>query len=90
MNTGIQDALDLAHALTDALRPKGSDSLIDGYEARRRPAALRVVAATDRATKVATARALPARLARNSLLTCVGHVGPVRQKIAMQLANIQG
>lgn len=90
MNTGIQDGVDLAHALTDALRPKGSDLLIDGYEARRLPVALRVVAATDRATKVATARALPARLARNAMLTYAGHVGPIRRKIAMQLTNIQG
>lgn len=89
MNTGIQDAVDLARALTEVLRPRGSDRLLDGYEARRRPVALRVVSATDRATKMATARTLPARLARNSLITCAGHVGPIRRRIAMRLANIQ-
>ncbi|WP_114853421.1 FAD-dependent monooxygenase [Brachybacterium sp. YJGR34] len=49
MNTGLQDAHHLAHLLADVAAGHREDSALDRYEAERRPVALTLLAATDRA-----------------------------------------
>ena len=49
MNTGLQDAHDLALKLVDVLRGRASEASLDRYEAERRPVAQRLVATADRA-----------------------------------------
>ncbi|MEV8534395.1 FAD-dependent monooxygenase [Streptomyces sp. NPDC051211] len=83
MNTGIQDGYALGRALAEG-RP---DSL-DAYEARRRPVALRVVALTDRMTRIATARAPLARGVRNTLLRLLGRIPALRTRLATELAEL--
>ncbi|MFC9133371.1 FAD-dependent oxidoreductase [Streptomyces sp. NPDC057099] len=79
MNTGIQDgyALDRAFATGQ----------LDGYEAQRRPVAQRVVAFTDRTTRVATTRNEIARAARNIALPLLGHTD-MPKKLATELAEL--
>ncbi|MDH6108417.1 2-polyprenyl-6-methoxyphenol hydroxylase-like FAD-dependent oxidoreductase [Kitasatospora sp. MAP12-15] len=79
MNTGIQDAYALGRAFaTDTL---------DGYEAQRRPVAVRVVAFTDRLTRIATATG-PRRRLRNLVLPLLGHIPAFRMRLARELAEL--
>ncbi|MEV5753342.1 FAD-dependent oxidoreductase [Actinoallomurus sp. NPDC052308] len=80
MNTGIQDAVDLARRLADGTE--------DGYEDARRPVAAGVVAMTDRMTRAATAGGPAARAVRNTLLTVAGHNAAVRRGLAMRLSEL--
>ncbi|MFD3327132.1 FAD-dependent oxidoreductase [Streptomyces sp. NPDC058701] len=83
MNTGIQDG----HALGRALTAGPLDGP-DGYEARRRPVALRVVALTDRMTRVATTRNPLLRGARNTALPLLARVPALRERLATELAEL--
>ncbi|MFJ9789581.1 FAD-dependent oxidoreductase [Streptomyces globosus] len=80
MNTGIQDG----HALGRALAAGD----LDAYEARRRPVAQRVVALTDRMTRVATARGRTLRVLRNTLLPVLARIPAVRNRLARELAEL--
>ena len=64
MNTGIQDGYALGRAF--------ATGQLDGYEAQRRPVAQRVVAFTDRMTRIATTRSPAVRGARNIVLPLLG------------------
>jgi 2-polyprenyl-6-methoxyphenol hydroxylase-like FAD-dependent oxidoreductase len=80
MNTGIQDGYALGRAFaTDQL---------DGYEAQRRPVAQRVVAFTDRMTRIATTRNGVVRRGRNIALPLLGRIPPFRRKLATELAGL--
>ncbi|WP_433295037.1 FAD-dependent monooxygenase [Actinoplanes sp. CA-030573] len=81
MNTGIQDAIDLAATLA-----AGTD--LDGYERRRRPVAAGVVALTDRMTRIATVRHRTAIAARNTVLPLAGRIPAVRRALAMNLSEL--
>ncbi|MEU4240388.1 FAD-dependent monooxygenase [Actinoplanes sp. NPDC026619] len=81
MNTGIQDAIELAAVLAD-----GSD--LDRYERTRRPVAAGVVAFTDRMTRMATLRQGPLIAARNTVLPLAGRVPAVRRRLAMRLSGL--
>lgn len=89
MNTGIQDAIALGHALVRVVSGKASESLLDEYERRRRPVAERVVAFTDRMTRVATLRNPGRRVIRNGLLSVVGRSMNVRRRIAVELSGLR-
>ncbi len=52
MNTGLQDAYNLAWKLALVLQNRADDVLLDTYEAERRPFAERLLATTDRAFRV--------------------------------------
>jgi 2-polyprenyl-6-methoxyphenol hydroxylase-like FAD-dependent oxidoreductase len=88
MNTGIQDAVDLGHALTDVLRNGQPDSSLDTYQSRRRPVALQVVTLTHRATRIATLSNPAARTARNVAVRLISHVPAANRRIALQLAEL--
>ncbi|MBG0567711.1 FAD-dependent monooxygenase [Actinoplanes aureus] len=64
MNTGLQDAHNLAFKLADVLRGRRRDSWLDRYEAERRPVARTLVATTDRLFGIVTSTRLPIRLLR--------------------------
>ncbi|MFD7262021.1 FAD-dependent oxidoreductase [Streptomyces sp. NPDC059874] len=80
MNTGIQDGYALGRAF--------ADKDLDGYEARRRPVALRVVALTDRMTRVATTRNPVLRAVRNTLLPVLSRIPALRRRLATELAEL--
>lgn len=80
MNIGIQDGYDLGRAF--------ADGDLDGYEAQRRPVALRVVAFTDRMTRIATTRSRVVRRVRNVALSLLGRIPAFRTKLATELAEL--
>ncbi|MEU1626017.1 FAD-dependent oxidoreductase [Streptomyces sp. NPDC020096] len=80
MNTGIQDGYALGRAL--------AEGRLDSYESRRRPVAHRVVAFTDRMTRIATVRGTAGRTARNTLLPLLGRVPAFRVRLATELAEL--
>ncbi|MEU2392959.1 FAD-dependent oxidoreductase [Streptomyces sp. NPDC007369] len=80
MNTGIQDGYALGRALA------AGD--VEGYEAARRPVALRVVALTDRMTRFSTTRNPALRLARNTALRLLAAVPALRNRAAAELAEL--
>ncbi|MCR6483825.1 FAD-dependent monooxygenase [Amycolatopsis sp. OK19-0408] len=87
MNTGIQDAVVLGRLLARVLGGE-PDTLLDTYEATRRPIATEVVAFTDRMTRMATLRPRPARVLRNTIMKTVFSLPPARHKLAYQLAEL--
>jgi 2-polyprenyl-6-methoxyphenol hydroxylase-like FAD-dependent oxidoreductase len=88
MNTGIQDAANLAWKLAYVLRGKANGSLLDSYERERRPIAREVVSTTDRLTRLATLRSPVARRLRNALISMVGRIGQLPEKLARNLAGL--
>jgi 2-polyprenyl-6-methoxyphenol hydroxylase-like FAD-dependent oxidoreductase len=80
MNTGIQDGYALGRAF--------ATGQLDGYEAQRRPVAQRVVAFTDRMTKMGTTRNPAVRRARNTVLPLLGRLPAFRTKLATELAEL--
>ena len=88
MNTGIQDAMALGKAL-DALGSGGPADPIGRYERIRRPVAERVVAFTDRMTRMATLRTPRSRAARNAMIGILGRIPALRRWIATELAGLR-
>ncbi|MFL6135897.1 MAG: FAD-dependent oxidoreductase [Nocardioidaceae bacterium] len=80
MNTGIQDGYALGQAI--------ANGTLDDYQEKRRPVAERVVAFTDRMTRIATTRQPAARSARNTVLALLGRVPAFRTRLATELAEL--
>lgn len=89
MNTGIQDAIDLANVLGQALTGKSAASDLDGYQRRRRPIAQGVVSLTDRMTRLATMKAPVARGLRNVAIKSALQIPPLRRALAMRIAELK-
>jgi 2-polyprenyl-6-methoxyphenol hydroxylase-like FAD-dependent oxidoreductase len=88
MNTGIQDAVALASRLTAVLRDGTADTVLDEYEAERRPVAAEVVSLTHRITRIATIDSVPLRKTRNALLRALDWVPAVHHSLAMRLSEL--
>jgi len=87
MNTGIQDAALLGQLLTRVYKGE-PESVLDEYEAVRRPIALNVVAFTDRMTRMATLKPRAGRAVRNALMSTVMRLPAARGKLAYQLSEL--
>jgi 2-polyprenyl-6-methoxyphenol hydroxylase-like FAD-dependent oxidoreductase len=81
MNTGIQDAFNLAWklALVDAGAARAE--LLDSYEPERRPIAAATLQSTDLATRAITLRNSIARELRNRLAPIVSSLEPVQRRM---------
>lgn len=88
MNTGIQDALNLADKLTAVLRDGAPETTLDAYEAERRPVAEEVVAFTHKMTKIATVGSGPLRSLRNTALRALDWIPAVHRTMAMNLSEL--
>ncbi len=73
MNTGIQDAFNLAWKLAAVVNGDAGDALLDSYEAERLPVAEQVITFTDRLTKAGTLSGLPRRI-RDTVIRILSHV----------------
>ena len=80
MNTGLQDAYNLAWKLALVTRGAGRPALLDSYEPERRPIAAATVLGTDLATQVVTLRHPVARWARNRLAEMLSGLEVVQQR----------
>lgn len=88
MNTGLVDAVSLGRLLAWVIGNGEPDSLLDRYEAFRRPAAAKVLALAGRLTMMATLRSPLLRVLRNVVLRTVGHTLRVRRLLALNLSGI--
>jgi 2-polyprenyl-6-methoxyphenol hydroxylase-like FAD-dependent oxidoreductase len=88
MNTGIQDSISLADALTSTLRD-GYEPRLDVWAARRHKVASDVVALTDRMTRVATMKSPMGQALRNMVVALAGRLPPVRAAVAKTLAELE-
>ena len=86
MNLGLRDAEALSAALAKALCT-GSEAPLAAYAVERRQAAARVLAMTDRLTKVATLGNPFSRWARNRLIAAAARLPCVRRASARTLAG---
>ncbi|GAB3615776.1 FAD-dependent monooxygenase [Okibacterium endophyticum] len=71
MNTGLQDAHNLAFTLADVVKGRADDSALDRYEAERMPVARNLVETTDRVFAFVTSDRVEARLVRRWVLPLV-------------------
>ncbi|OBJ50526.1 FAD-dependent monooxygenase [Mycobacterium asiaticum] len=81
MNTGMQDAFNLAWKLAAVIHDDAGDTLLDSYQAERLPVADAVIAFTDRLTRAGTMSGLPSRI-RNAVVRVVSHVPAARRAMA--------
>jgi 2-polyprenyl-6-methoxyphenol hydroxylase-like FAD-dependent oxidoreductase len=88
MNTGIQDAANLAWKLALVVRGRAPGSLLDSYERERRPVARGVVSTTDRLTRLATVRSPLLRRLRNALIPIAGRAGRLPRRLATNLSEL--
>jgi 2-polyprenyl-6-methoxyphenol hydroxylase-like FAD-dependent oxidoreductase len=75
MNTGLQDAHNLAFKLADVLQGRAGDGWLDRYQAERRPVAQTLVATTDRLFGFVTSQRLALRAVRRAMVPLVAPVG---------------
>ncbi|GAA0491724.1 2-polyprenyl-6-methoxyphenol hydroxylase [Paractinoplanes deccanensis] len=75
MNTGLQDAHNLAFKLADVVRGRRRDAWLDRYEAERRPVAKTLVATTDRLFGMVTSQRPATRLLRRLAAPLLAPVG---------------
>ncbi|BCJ51680.1 2-polyprenyl-6-methoxyphenol hydroxylase [Actinoplanes sp. NBRC 14428] len=75
MNTGLQDAHNLAFKLADVIHGRATDAWLDRYEAERRPVARTLVATTDRVFGFVTSQRATMRLLRRLLVPLLAPVG---------------
>ncbi len=87
MNTGIQDAISLAHVLAETLRD-GDEARLDEWAVARHRIAMDVVALTDRMTRMATMKSPVGQSLRNAAIAFAGHIPPVRAAFARKLAEL--
>ncbi len=87
MNTGIQDSISLAEALTSTLQD-GDEGRLDAWATQRHKVASDVVTLTDRMTRVATMKSPTGQALRNIAVAFAGHLPPVRAAVARTLAEL--
>ncbi len=75
MNTGLQDAHNLAFKLADVLQGRAGDAWLDRYESERRPVAKTLVATTDRLFGFVTSQSLALRAVRRAVVPLAAPVG---------------
>ncbi|WP_433136881.1 FAD-dependent monooxygenase [Actinomadura nitritigenes] len=88
MNTGVQDALNLASKLAAVIRDGADEIVLDAYETERLPVAEEVVSFTDKMTRVATVDNPVLRAGRNTALRALDWIPAVHRKLAMNLSEL--
>jgi 2-polyprenyl-6-methoxyphenol hydroxylase-like FAD-dependent oxidoreductase len=75
MNTGLQDAHNLAFKLADVVHGRAGDAWLDRYEAERRPVAQMLVATTDRMFGFITSQRATLRVLRRLVVPLLAPIG---------------
>src|SRR6478609_9831108 len=88
MNTGIQDAGNLAWKLHHVLSLGAPESLLDSYEAERRPNALQLVQFTHQIVTAATLTGQQEQQMRDDILVAGGGVPGVTEALARRFSQI--
>lgn len=89
MNTGIQDAVNLAWKLAAVLQGRGdATTLLDSYEAERRPVARQVIDGAAQKLHVGmVARGTATRLLRDVAVSVVSKLPMLRRKLQVELSE---
>jgi 2-polyprenyl-6-methoxyphenol hydroxylase-like FAD-dependent oxidoreductase len=88
MNTGMQDAFNLAWKLALAIQGRDGQRLLDSYHAERHPVAANVIEFTTRLTQVGTLSGEVAIKLRNEVVHAASGLAPIRHAIADQTEEI--
>jgi 2-polyprenyl-6-methoxyphenol hydroxylase-like FAD-dependent oxidoreductase len=88
MNTGIQDAYNLAWKLALAVRGVSARGLLDSYDAERRPVGAHVLAQTGRMLRTAQVANPLARFLRDSAISLLMQRGRVQRTVTGQLSQL--
>lgn len=92
MNTGLQDAANLAWKLANALRDGAPDALLNTYDAERRPVGEQVVASTDTVLQTVMGRDGIGAKVRDWLArpaaAAMTNVTPIQRRAFRQIAEI--
>ena len=88
MNTGMQDAFNLAWKLALVCQGKAAPGLLDSYSPERSAVGRKVLADAGRLTAIATLRNPAAQAIRNSIGHLLFGLQPVRHALATQLSEI--
>jgi 2-polyprenyl-6-methoxyphenol hydroxylase-like FAD-dependent oxidoreductase len=88
MNTGIQDAHNLAWKLALVLGGRGRPELLESYQAERHAVGAGVLFSSDVATRVATLKGPVARAVRNRMAEFLSSLEVVQQRIKNTVAEL--
>jgi FAD binding domain len=88
MNTGIQDAGNLAWKLHHVLSLGAPESLLDSYDAERRPNAQKLIEFTHQITTLATLTGQEERQMRDDILAAVSRVPGVIEALSLRFSQI--
>jgi 2-polyprenyl-6-methoxyphenol hydroxylase-like FAD-dependent oxidoreductase len=88
MNTGIQDAGNLAWKLHHVLSLGAPESLLDSYDAERRPNAQKLIEFTHQTTMVATITGHKEQQMRDDILATISYVPGVIEALALRFSQI--
>ena len=88
MNTGMQDAFNLAWKLSAVIKGDAGDTLLNSYEAERAPIADGVIKFTDRLTKAGTLSGAPRRI-RDVVVRILSQVPAVRKTMAATVEEVK-
>lgn len=85
MNTGIQDAYNLAWKLAAVVRGRAADALLDSYPAERVPVGAALLGSTNRATQLIQLRSTVAALILPVMFGVVRMAPPLQRKISRKI-----
>jgi 2-polyprenyl-6-methoxyphenol hydroxylase-like FAD-dependent oxidoreductase len=88
MNTGIQDAYNLAWKLALVIKGRAHETLLDSYSSERRPVAVAVLKGSDQVTRVVTLRSEIAQHLRDRLLSVLTELDFVRKKVSVGASEL--
>jgi hypothetical protein len=88
MNTGIQDAFNLAWKLALVIRGIAGPSLLESYEAERLPVAKSVLSITDRMTRIATTQNPAMQHLRDLALPVLSGIPSLSESMSERMAEI--
>jgi len=89
MNTGMQDAYNLAWKMALVLKSKSPEALLDSYNAERHKIGEEVVNLTDTATKMATIHNPVLSAIRNKMMGILSKIDPIQHKIVSTLTQLE-
>ncbi|MEO1273131.1 MAG: FAD-dependent oxidoreductase [Myxococcota bacterium] len=88
MNTGVQDAYNLGWKLAQTIHKQAYVSLLDSYEAERRPIAEHTLESADRATRVIALRGTLSQQLRNNLASALGGFEVIQRRLIRRLGML--
>jgi 2-polyprenyl-6-methoxyphenol hydroxylase-like FAD-dependent oxidoreductase len=88
MNTGLQDAFNLAWKLALVIKGAASEGLLSSYDAEREPIAAALLKGTARGTRLLTLRGALSQAVRNTLVSIATSLDTVQQRIIRTLGEL--